>query len=75
MYDMCIPRSRYLYPWLHPSYHQSQVHDPTNLTLFPSYQEVQNVTVTLRAGDALYIPPYWMHRIETLDEEDGEVGL
>merc|ERR1711907_381640 len=60
----------YLYPWLHPSYHQSQVHHPQNLSssaqMFPSYQEVQNVSVTLRKGDALYIPPYWMHRVETL---------
>jgi mannose-6-phosphate isomerase-like protein (cupin superfamily) len=60
----------YLYPWLHPSYHQSQVHHPQNLSStaekFPSYREVQNVSVTLRKGDALYIPPYWMHRVETL---------
>ncbi len=60
----------YLYPWLHPSYHQSQVHHPQKLSSmpdkFPSYHEVRNVSVTLRKGDALYIPPYWMHRVETL---------
>lgn len=78
----------YLYPWLHPSYHQSQVHHPENLSStadkFPSYREVQNVSVTLRKGDALYIPPYWMHRVETLggsldlddtEEEDAAADL
>ena len=71
---MVAPRR---YPWLHPSYHQSQVHDPRNLSAFPSYREVQNVTVTLRAGDALYIPPYWLHRVETLALPDSspEIGV
>lgn len=74
----------YLYPWLHPSYHQSQVHHPENLSStadqFPSYREAQNISVTLRKGDALYIPPYWMHRIETLgrsmdlDTEDDDAA-
>ena len=63
----------YLYPWLHPSYHQSQVHQPQNVShiqgVFPAYQEVQNVSITLRKGDALYIPPYWMHRVETLGNQ------
>lgn len=40
---------------------------------FPSYTEARNTTVTLHAGEILYVPPYWFHRVETA--EGQEVGL
>lgn len=59
-----------LYPSFHPSYRQSQI------DLIQVVEENRNVvvvddnltvfSVTLRAGDVLYIPPWWYHRVEGL---------
>jgi hypothetical protein len=42
---------------------RAQVHYPANSSqvqeLFPAYAEARNITVTLHAGDMLYVPPYW----------------
>lgn len=54
-----LPPSAYLnlslYPALHPGYRQSQL-----LAGIPN--ELDSLTVELRPGDALYIPPMWFHR-------------
>eukprot|EP00616_Rhizochromulina_sp_CCMP1243_P000940 CAMPEP_0118970540 /NCGR_PEP_ID=MMETSP1173-20130426/7412_1 /TAXON_ID=1034831 /ORGANISM="Rhizochromulina marina cf, Strain CCMP1243" /LENGTH=551 /DNA_ID=CAMNT_0006919915 /DNA_START=42 /DNA_END=1697 /DNA_ORIENTATION=- len=60
----------YLYPFphTHVSYHQSQVDfaDPDVLT-FPDFTRAGAVEAILEPGDAIYIPPFWWHRIEALD--------
>lgn len=58
----------YLYPHLHPNYHQSQV-DSANpdLERFPHFARPNGQQVILEPGDVLYIPPYWFHQVESLD--------
>lgn len=68
-------RSLYLFPALHPSYHQSQVgyldvDSPlatTSPALHPQFKDNRAITVTLDPGDMLYIPPYWVHEVRSLD--------
>eukprot|EP00035_Acanthoeca_spectabilis_P005440 m.113617 g.113617 ORF g.113617 m.113617 type:complete len:615 (-) comp13028_c0_seq1:17-1861(-) len=48
-----------LFPSLHPGYRQSQRRDR------PKAGVAGAEAATLRAGDALYIPPMWFHRTDT----------
>ena len=61
--------SLYPYPHIHPSYQQSQVNfdDPDRL-LFPDFSHSAPLEMVLEPGDVAYLPPYWWHRIETLDD-------
>ncbi len=61
----------YLFPALHPSYHQSQVIRSEFRNIFdtahkyPRAAAVQEHTVTLNPGDVLYVPPFWFHRVQS----------
>eukprot|EP01119_Soliformovum_irregulare_P017596 TRINITY_DN5252_c0_g1_i2.p1 TRINITY_DN5252_c0_g1~~TRINITY_DN5252_c0_g1_i2.p1 ORF type:complete len:473 (+),score=131.18 TRINITY_DN5252_c0_g1_i2:107-1420(+) len=59
----------YLYPFLHQGDRQSQVPIEGNPEKFPRYSEVQDkkIELILEEGDMLYLPPFWFHRVETLD--------
>lgn len=60
-------QSMYLYPHIHRSYRQSQLHlekgtqDPSRFPVLPT----TGMEVLLKPGDTLYIPPYWHHRVES----------
>jgi hypothetical protein len=59
----------YLYPHLHPNYHQSQV-DSANpdLERFPHFARPNGQQVILEPGDVLYIPrthPYILYSLFT----------
>ena len=60
----------YIYPHTHPLSHFSRVPDPTTeptagtAAAYPAYRgpaRAPAVRATLRAGDVLYLPPFWAH--------------
>lgn len=55
-----------IYPYWHGSHRQVQRCD-VNTT--PERAGV--VVVTIRAGDVLYVPPMWFHRVESLSHNSG----
>ena len=59
----------YMYPRVHPMWHKSRVNfQEPDLEKFPLFGKSHAGQVTLEPGDALYIPPYTWHYVETLDE-------
>lgn len=59
----------YTYPRVHPMWHKSRVNfQQPDLERFPLFGKSHAGQVTLEPGDALYIPPYTWHYVETLDE-------
>ena len=62
-------RGLYPYPLHHPKDRQSQIdlYAP-DLARFPRFGEVQGLEAVLEPGDVLFIPQYWWHHIENLDE-------
>eukprot|EP00602_Paraphysomonas_sp_CaronLab_P010672 CAMPEP_0185037506 /NCGR_PEP_ID=MMETSP1103-20130426/32017_1 /TAXON_ID=36769 /ORGANISM="Paraphysomonas bandaiensis, Strain Caron Lab Isolate" /LENGTH=397 /DNA_ID=CAMNT_0027575507 /DNA_START=251 /DNA_END=1441 /DNA_ORIENTATION=- len=61
----------YLYPHIHRSHRQSQLHlekrenkSAVNSEIFEVVPKAMEVV--LNRGDTLYIPPYWHHRVESL---------
>jgi len=58
--------SFYLYPSIHPKYHQTQVNwEHLNLDKFPKFPNAKGYEAILQPGDLMYIPPYWFHRVES----------
>jgi hypothetical protein len=41
--------------------------DHPDLYRFPAARELTSTEITLRAGEALFLPVYWWHRVETLE--------
>ena len=41
--------------------------DDDYLAAHPLAQELEAYTIELKAGDSLYIPPYWWHHVHSLD--------
>lgn len=59
----------YVHPHLHPNYHQSQVVlAQPDFTKFPLFSIEDAMQVILEPGDVLFVPPYWFHQVESLDE-------
>ena len=60
----------YPFPLHHPSDRQSQVdlYHP-DLRRFPKFAHARPLEAVLRPGDVLYLPQYWWHHIENLDDE------
>lgn len=71
----------YLYPNIHRSFRQSQIHFESPKVIRSSSKDeipvddvfqlvseeaVEAIEVTLGPGDVLYIPPFWQHRVESL---------
>jgi len=59
----------HVYPDAHPRARKSQVDfDAPDLKLFPLFKTLGDpyMKVTLKPGDALYIPPFWFHHVEAL---------
>ena len=63
-------RALHLYPRVHPSSRQAPESEWGALELAP----LGALRVTVRAGDLLYIPPFWFHRVEAVEKEGGEGG-
>lgn len=68
-------QSKYLYrqPFYSRIAHTSQIDIPIEnnkscLSQFPKLKNVRPVEVILKAGDLLYIPPYWWHQVQGLSE-------
>lgn len=60
--------SLYVYPALHPHYHSTQV-DLMNgdaLRYFPRLSSAKGATVEVRAGEVLYVPPFYFHTVQSL---------
>ncbi|KAL1508642.1 hypothetical protein AB1Y20_004738 [Prymnesium parvum] len=63
-------RCLYPFPLAHPNDRQSQVDfDAPDLARFPRFTEAQAFDVTLEPGELLFIPQYWWHHIQNLDDE------
>eukprot|EP00117_Sycon_ciliatum_P001528 scpid51701/ scgid7154/ Hypoxia-inducible factor 1-alpha inhibitor; Hypoxia-inducible factor asparagine hydroxylase len=59
----------YLYPCLHPHYGHTQVNVYNwNRTLYPNFDRSKAMIADLRAGDMLFVPPFWYHHVETMAE-------
>mmetsp|Transcript_5960 Transcript_5960/g.9286 ORF Transcript_5960/g.9286 Transcript_5960/m.9286 type:complete len:401 (-) Transcript_5960:243-1445(-) len=59
----------HVYPDAHPRARKSQVDfDDPDLKLLPLFETLGDpyMKVTLKPGDALYIPPFWFHHVEAL---------
>eukprot|EP00002_Diphylleia_rotans_P036777 TRINITY_DN8156_c0_g1_i1.p1 TRINITY_DN8156_c0_g1~~TRINITY_DN8156_c0_g1_i1.p1 ORF type:complete len:346 (+),score=58.26 TRINITY_DN8156_c0_g1_i1:48-1085(+) len=62
-------RGLYTYPSIHPHYHQSQV-DVTakeSLMEYPLFPTEVALEFILEPSEILYIPPFWFHRVESLE--------
>lgn len=66
-------QSKYLYmqPFYSRIVHTSQIDtyidkSNPNVSKFPKLQEAEFIEVVLKAGDLLYIPPYWWHQVQGL---------
>jgi hypothetical protein len=57
------------YPFLHPSFAQSQrgLGARKNITDETFFTEIEGLEVVLFPGDVLYIPPSWWHEVTALD--------
>lgn len=59
----------YVYPRVHPMWHKSRVNfQQPDLDRFPLFGKSHASQVTLEPGDALFVPPYTWHFVETLNE-------
>ncbi|CAH1793965.1 unnamed protein product [Owenia fusiformis] len=57
----------YPYPVHHPHDRQSQVDfDNPDLEKFPRFKEVEPIEAVVGPGEVLYIPMYWWHHVESL---------
>mmetsp|Transcript_15564 Transcript_15564/g.41774 ORF Transcript_15564/g.41774 Transcript_15564/m.41774 type:complete len:540 (+) Transcript_15564:60-1679(+) len=64
----------YPFPLHHPNDRQSQVDmRAPDLERFPRFAEAQAFEAVLEPGDVLFIPQYWWHHVENLD--DGCVSV
>jgi hypothetical protein len=66
-------RYLYLHPRLHASHRYSQVNpDDYNRKEYPLYEFANKISdsgpfeVTLEEGNILYVPPYWIHEVESV---------
>ena len=56
-----------LFPTGHPSDRQSQVRNLSNVgDAFPKARGVKRQEAVLRPGQTLYVPPFWVHNVESL---------
>ena len=56
----------YINPSLHPGYRQSQVHSISaggNVADYPRFPAHLARRVRLNPGEALHIPPFWLHHV------------
>ncbi|XP_067927867.1 hypoxia-inducible factor 1-alpha inhibitor-like [Watersipora subatra] len=61
--------SFYPYPVHHPHDRQSQVDmDNPDFEKYPKLKQIKGYETVVEAGDVLYIPMYWWHEIESLDD-------
>lgn len=55
------------FPRLHPLWHKSRVaFEAPDLAACGSYAGSSALVAEVRAGDVLYVPPFWWHTVETL---------
>lgn len=47
--------------------------DAPDMARFPKYAKASPLRVVLRPGDALYLPAYWHHEVQSIP--DAETGL
>ncbi|KAJ1636935.1 hypothetical protein T492DRAFT_353039 [Pavlovales sp. CCMP2436] len=61
----------YPHPVLHPCDRQSSLDfkKGVDLTTRPRFQDAQAFEAILEPGEVLYIPQYWWHRVENLDDD------
>merc|ERR1719215_1514639 len=69
---------RYLYPF--PVHHdldrRSQVDlDNPDDEKFPEWRGARGTVVELEPGDALYIPPYWWHHVQSITPETTSMAI
>lgn len=73
----------YVYPKTHPRNRQSQVnldasidgdvardtlHTHPAIRHFPDLLKAKGIEVILNPGDTMYLPPFWFHQVESLDD-------
>jgi hypothetical protein len=72
-------RALYPYPGIHRAYHQSQMNlsapDADLDRDFPGARFAEAYEVILEPGEVLYVPPFWFHTVETLDEVSVGVSI
>ena len=60
----------YMHPRLHLRHRQAQVNlNDLDIERFPRSEHLRGMRVDVRPGDILYIPPLWLHQVETLPEQ------
>ena len=58
-----------------PSYRHSRVDfRAPDLARFPLFAEARGVEEVLKPGEVLFIPSYWVHQVQILDEESLQVN-
>eukprot|EP00730_Choanoeca_flexa_P017640 TRINITY_DN8521_c0_g2_i1.p2 TRINITY_DN8521_c0_g2~~TRINITY_DN8521_c0_g2_i1.p2 ORF type:complete len:680 (+),score=173.95 TRINITY_DN8521_c0_g2_i1:2149-4188(+) len=62
-------RAQRMFPRVHPLWHKSKLDlCHPDLERYPEYASMQPVVVDIKAGEALYIPPYTWHRVVTTSD-------
>lgn len=56
-----------LHPRLHPSYRQSQCLLDQPCEEYDRAIAERTIVAALHPGDVLYLPPYWLHRVQAVD--------
>eukprot|EP01129_Flabellula_baltica_P003889 TRINITY_DN13623_c0_g1_i1.p1 TRINITY_DN13623_c0_g1~~TRINITY_DN13623_c0_g1_i1.p1 ORF type:complete len:458 (-),score=96.08 TRINITY_DN13623_c0_g1_i1:12-1364(-) len=60
-------RRLFFYPFLHPHQAQSQVNLEKITPAFANALNAKPITVILKEGETLYLPPLWLHQVEVLE--------
>jgi len=66
----------YMFPHIHPALRQTQL-NPENpdYVQFPNFQKTHPIQVIINPGELLYLPAFWFHQVQALDDFVSSVNI